>query len=208
MFHAKKLFEAKNPNFFSLFENIEEPWLLLSKLDSFFKDITFGIHSSLEVGVHLKNESAIFIGKDCVIESGVYIEGPAFIDDESEIRHGAYIRRGSVIGKRCVVGHATEINRSVLLDDSKLPHFNYVGDSVIGERVNMGAGSKCANTRLDKKEISIFYQEKKYQTHRVKLGALIGHDVSIGCNAVINPGTIIYPNAKIAPLSLVKGVIF
>jgi NDP-sugar pyrophosphorylase family protein len=208
MFPFKNFFHLENPNFSIFAIHEEDAWHMLSKIEPFFKEQFFGIHSSLEVGVHLKNEQEIYIGKDCVVESGAYIEGPCFIDDECEIRHGAYIRRGSVIGKRCVIGHATEVNRSLILDDAKLPHFNYVGDSIIGEKVNMGAGSKCANQRLDKKEIHIFYEGKKHPTGRYKMGALIGYETAIGSNAIINPGTIIYPFAKIAPLSLVKGVCF
>lgn len=149
----------------------------------------------------------VIYGKDCKIGPNVLIEGPCIIGDRCEIRHGAYIRGGCVIGDDCVIGHATELVRSIVLNGAKLPHFNYVGDSIIGCGVNVGAGGKCANVRLDKGEVVIFYRGSKYPTKRKKMGAIIGDGASIGCNAVLNPGTIVFPKILIPPCQAVKGVI-
>lgn len=149
----------------------------------------------------------VIYGKDCKIGTNVCIEGPCIIGDRTEIRHGAYIRGGCVIGSDCVIGHATELVRSIVFDSAKIPHLNYVGDSIVGYNVNLGAGSKCANVRLDKGQIFISYKGEKYPTKRKKLGAIIGDGASIGCNAVLNPGTIVFPKALIPPCEAVKGVI-
>ncbi len=207
MFLAVNLFKLSNTILAPYFHHDQEGWLLLNAIVEILKTTTFEKRSPLKKGVFLANEGKISIGRGCVIEEGSYIEGPCLIGDGCEIRHGAYIRKGSVIGNECVIGHATEINRSLILDGAKLPHFNYCGDSVIGEGVNLGAGSKCANLRLDEKEITILYEGKRILTGRKKFGALIGHGSLVGCNAVLNPGTILLPGAKVPPCVSVKGVI-
>lgn len=185
----------------------QEGWHLLDAIYEILKSVPNEKQSPLKRGVFLQNEKEISIGKGCIIEEGAYLEGPCVIGDGTEIRHGAYIRKGSVIGDECIIGHATEVNRSLVLDGAKLPHFNYVGDSVVGEGVNLGAGSKCANVRLDGEEVFVFFEGKKIRTGRKKFGALIGHGASIGCNAVLNPGTVLLPNTSVLPCVAVKGVI-
>ena len=161
-------------------------WGALDALPLLIQEWGFSCLSPVH-GVVLKNKESIAIGKGCLIEEGAYIEGPCVIGDGTEIRHAAYIRKGSVIGNACVIGHATEVNRSLILDGAKLPHFNYVGDSIIGEGANLGAGVICANMRLDGKEI----------LGRKKLGALVGHHATIACHTVLNPGTIVQPSPMI-----------
>lgn len=189
MFSAELFFELKKFAHKKLFTLNVPVWEALSLLETYF------------------SSDKVLYGKDCKVGPNVLIEGPCIIGDRTEIRHGAYIRGGCVIGDDCIVGHATEVVRSILLNGAKIPHLNYVGDSIIGSDVNMGAGSKCANVRLDKGEISIFYKGKKYPTKRKKMGAIIGDGASIGCNAVLNPGTILFPKALVPPCQAVKGVI-
>lgn len=146
-----------------------------------------------------------FIGKNKVTHiDGVHIEGNVFIGKGSEVRKGAVLRGPVVIGENCVIGHNVEVVRSIVLDNAKIPHLNYVGDSIIGQRVNMGAGSICANVRLDKKEISLFGD---VMTGRKKLGAIIGDDAAIGCNAVLNPGSVVLPGTFVEPCKNVGGLI-
>lgn len=149
----------------------------------------------------------VSIGKGTVLEPGCFIQGPCIIRENCIIRHGAYIRDNVLIADNCVIGHATEIKHSILLEGSKAAHFAYVGDSIIGQRVNLGAGVKCANFRLDEKEIEIFLQGKRISTGLKKFGALLGDDVQIGCNAVLNPGTIMGKKAKCYPCINIGGVI-
>jgi NDP-sugar pyrophosphorylase family protein len=207
MFLATNLFKLSNAALAPFFHHDQNGWLLLNQLPSILKALPCEKQSPIKKGVFLQNEKEISIGRGCVIEEGSFIEGPCFIGDGSEIRHGAYIRKGSVIGNECVIGHATEVNRSLILDGAKLAHFNYVGDSIVGEGANLGAGSKCANLRLDEREIAILFNGERILTGRKKLGALIGFGASIGCNAVLNPGTIIFPHTKVAPCLSIKGVV-
>lgn len=207
MFLATNLFKLSNSVFAPFFHHDQNGWLLLDKLPFILKTIPCLKQSPIKKSVFLQNEKEISIGRGCVIEEGAFLEGPCYIGDGSEVRNGAYIRKGSVIGCECVIGHATEVNRSLVLDGAKLAHFNYVGDSIIGEGANLGAGSKCANLRLDEKEIIISFNGERILTGRKKLGALVGFGVSIGCNAVLNPGTILFPHTKIAPCISVKGVV-
>ena len=147
----------------------------------------------------------IFIHKDAIIGDFVRIEGPSFIGPGAEIRHGAYIRGGSWICEGAVVGHASEIKGSILLPGSKAPHFNYVGDSIIGVRVNLGAGVITANMRNDRKRIFLRTAKSRIDSGTRKLGAIVGDNVSIGCNSVLNPGTIIYPDLCFNPLTVISG---
>lgn len=207
MFLATNLFKLSNVKLAPFFHCDQEGWFLLDALQGILKNWSYQKQSPLRRGVFLHNEKEISIGRGCIIEEGAYLEGPCIIGDGTEIRHAAYIRKGSVIGNECIIGHATEVNRSLIFDGAKLPHFNYVGDSVLGEGVNLGAGAKCANLRLDEKEIEIVFEGRRIFTGRKKLGALIGHGSAVGCNAVLNPGTILLPGAKVLPCVAVKGVI-
>lgn len=194
-FEHKKLFVNNSP----IFE-------ALDLLEGYLHSFRFEILSPFD-GVFLENRDQIYIGKGCKIAPFVHIEGPCIIGNGCEIRPGAFIRKGSVIGDNCTIGHGTEISRSIVLNGSKFAHFNYLGDSVVGNRVNFGAGSICANQRLDKKGVAIRYEGGKIPTGRNKLGAIIGDGAMIGCNAVLNPGTVLFPDVMIEPLKVVKGVI-
>ncbi len=133
------------------------------------------------------------------------IIGPAIIEDEAEIGPGAYIRENVYIGKRCVVGHASEVKNCILLPNANLPHYNYVGDSILGKCAHMGAGSICSNLKEDGKPI-IVHAEKDYETGLRKFGAILGDGVEIGCGAVLNPGTIIGKGSHVYPLVATRGV--
>lgn len=141
----------------------------------------------------------IKIGKGVLIEPGAMIKSPAIIGDHTEIRQGAYLRGNCLIGKRCVVGHATEVKHSIFLNDAKAGHFAYLGDSILGTRVNLGAGTKCANLRFLPGTISIRTDGTKFDTGLRKLGAIIGDDCQTGCNAVTSPGAILGPESLLLP---------
>lgn len=182
-------------------------WELLSDIPSYIEKNGTGKKESHLPDLFLENKNQVTIGKNCHIEPGAYIKGPVLIKDNVTIRSGAYIRENSIIGKGSVVGHGTEIKHSILLENVHAAHFSYVGDSILGKEVNLGAGTKCANLRLDRENIYIKYQDKKIDTHRKKLGAIIGDFAQIGCNCVINPGSLIAISAVIPPLSNVKGIV-
>jgi NDP-sugar pyrophosphorylase family protein len=191
-----------------LFEGSHFVWEALAKLSLFLEEQPLGkIEGKVSAGAHLVNPELITIGKGTVVEPGAFIRGPCIIGKDCEIRHGAYIRGNVVTGNDCVIGHATEIKRSILLNHVCAGHFNYVGDSILGNRANLGAGVKCANLRLDHNTISILFQGEKFQTHLNKFGAVIGDDAQLGCNCVTNPGTLIGKETFCHPCINVCGVI-
>ncbi|MCL2340406.1 MAG: hypothetical protein FWC49_01730 [Proteobacteria bacterium] len=139
------------------------------------------------------------IGKGVLIEAGAMIKSPAIIGDQSEIRQGAYLRGNCLIGKRCVVGHATEVKHSIFLNDAKAGHFAYLGDSILGNRVNLGAGTKCANLRFLSGNIQLRQGETTLDTGLTKLGAIIGDGSQTGCNAVTSPGIVLGQDSLLMP---------
>jgi UDP-N-acetylglucosamine diphosphorylase / glucose-1-phosphate thymidylyltransferase / UDP-N-acetylgalactosamine diphosphorylase / glucosamine-1-phosphate N-acetyltransferase / galactosamine-1-phosphate N-acetyltransferase len=176
----------------SLFEGCAFPWEAIEKLSDYLASQNLGeIKTAIPSSAFLVNPSEISIGEGTEIEPGAYIQGPCIIGAHCKIRSGAYIRGGAIIGNHCVIGHGTEIKHSILLDHACAAHFNYVGDSILGNRVNLGAGVKCANYRFDHHPITVAMQEKKWETGLRKLGAIIGDDAQVGCNCVINPGTLL-----------------
>ena len=149
----------------------------------------------------------IFVHEGSEIGTNVRFEGPIYVEEGAEIRHGAYLRPGTYVSRGCVVGHCTEIKNTLMLPFSKAPHFNYVGDSILGYKVNLGAGAKISNVRLDKKSIMIQLPGMgKIDTNLRKVGALIGDASEVGCNVVTNPGSVIPPNSAIPPNSVVTGL--
>ena len=175
-------------------------WSILTLLEKKLSSHTFsGILGHLESGVYLKNAETIEIQEGAYVESGAYICGPCIIGPYTQVRHGAYIRGGVITGAHSVVGHCSEIINSYLGHHVKAAHFAYVGDSVLGARVNLGAGVRCANFRLDGKTVFFRYSGERYDTQRKKLGAFLGRGVSVGCNTVLNPGCSVVSTTKILP---------
>ncbi len=156
---------------------------------------------------YLINPTQITIGKNTVVEPGAYIEGPCIIGEHCQIRQGAYIRGYVVTGNHCVIGHASEVKNSILLNHALAAHFNYVGDSILGNHTNLGAGTKLANLRLDRKEISVLWKGERISTFLKKFGALLGDYAQTGCNTVANPGTLMLPKALSLPCQAIQGVI-
>lgn len=184
-------------------------WQILNELNIYIKDWFLNgdkakTNEHIFKGVWLENQLT-FIDKGTVIEPGAYIKGPAIIGKNCLIRHNAYIRENVIVGDNCIIGNATEIKNSLILNNVSLAHFNYVGDSILGNNVSLGAGVKLANFRLDKKNIYITFQNKKINTAMQKFGSILGDNVSIGCNSVCNPGTILEKNCIVYPLTLVNG---
>ena len=191
-----------------LFHEIKFVWEALSQIDVYLKTQDLGIvDCKIPEGVFLVDPHLISIGKGSVIEPGAYIKGPCIIGENCSIRQGAYIRGGVITGNECVIGHVTEIKNSILLNGAKAAHFAYVGDSILGNLVNLGAGTVCANLRFDKKNISVHYLTQKIDTKRHKLGAILGDGAQTGCNSVTNPGTLFGKNTYCNPTANVGGFI-
>ncbi|MGB7978378.1 MAG: LpxA family transferase [Chlamydiales bacterium] len=188
----------------SLWKEGEPIWSALLHLEEYLNKKDKGlIEIEIPEGVYLDRREFISIGEGTVLEPGVLIRGPCIIGKKCSIRHGAYLRGPVILGDDCHIGHAAELKHSVLFDGAVVAHFVYVGNSILGHAVNLGAGVKCANLRLDRREISIH----GVKTGLKKFGAIIGDQVQIGCNSVLNPGTLIGRESFCYPLVNVKGVI-
>lgn len=184
------------------------PWEALDQLSSYLKDCSLGtLEGAISKDAILINSEMITIGHGSVVEAGAMIVGPCVIGRNCQIRHGAYLRGNVLLGDGCVVGHCSEIKESIFFDGAKAPHFNYVGDSILGKDVNLGAGVKCANMRLDKKEVMVLWEGESISSKRNKLGALIGDGAQAGCNGVLNPGTIVERGAFCPPCRAVSGYV-
>ncbi len=191
-----------------LFEGTTFVWEALQRLAPHLESQKLGrIEVKVPSAAYLVRPELISIGIGTMIEPGAYIEGPAIIGPNNQIRHGAYIRGGVITGEGCVIGHSTEIKHSILLNGAQAAHFNYVGDSILGNDVNLGAGVKLANFRLDHKDVAVLWQGEKISTGLRKFGAIIGDGAQIGCNAVTNPGTLIGPKVFCYPCENIKGII-
>ena len=180
----------------------------LSK-DTFPHELLININDIIEEVINNLNKDEyeeidenVFIHKKVKIEDGVLIKAPAVIMENTELRHNAYIRGNVIIGPNCVIGNSCEIKNSIIISNSQIPHFNYVGDSILGNKVHLGAGVILANLRFDNKNIKV----EKEDTSLRKIGAFIGDNTQIGCNSVILPGTVILKNSIIMPLSKIGGL--
>lgn len=148
----------------------------------------------------------VILGENVVVEPNAYIKGPAIIGDGTEIRNGAYVRDHAVIGRNCIVGHSTEVKHSILMDGISVSHWNYIGDSILGFDVNLGAGTKLSNKKIVKTDIIIRdLNGNPYPTEQQKLGAIIGDGTQVGCNAVLNPGVLLGKRCLVYPLVSVRG---
>lgn len=180
----------------------ESPWQIFPDLKEYIKLLIRTLPSD-----YIEAEKDVLISKDAKIDPLARIEGPTIIDKGAEIRYGAYIRGGALIGKGCVVGCSCEIKNSILFDNAKAPHLNYVGDSILGYYAHIGAGVILSNQKSDKSEITIQNGKDKTKTGLIKMGSIIGDFSEIGCGSVLNPGTIIGKNTTVYPLSSVRGYV-
>lgn len=174
----------------ALFSEVSYVWEPLNRISDYLKNYSYSIEGEVSDQAYLINPETIAIGEGSIVEPGAYIKGPCIIGKNSVVRHGAYIRGNCIIGDRCVVGHATELKNVIMLNDAHAAHFAYVGDSILGNRVNLGAGTKCANLKLDNGSVTIYAHGEKIDTGMRKFGAVFGDDSQTGCNSVTNPGTL------------------
>lgn len=191
-----------------LFDGVEHVWEVLDRLPAYLESLVTGvrIEGTVQEGAFLRGP--VFIGEGAVIESGAMVMGPTWIGPGTVVRHGAYVRGGCLIGARCVVGHATEVKGSIFLDGAQAPHFNYVGDCVLGRHVNLGAGAKLSNLKNDGTEVVIVGENgQRWSTGRRKVGAIIGDGAQLGCNCVTSPGTLIGPHTSVYPNAVPRGII-
>ncbi|MBQ8197672.1 MAG: UDP-N-acetylglucosamine pyrophosphorylase [Clostridia bacterium] len=199
---TKKLIDLNNTFLDLTFEQFEYPWEILPNINSIILKILENPPKNYTL---LKD--GILIGKNVKISNTATILPPVIIGDNTEIRHCAYLRGNVILLNNCVVGNSCELKNAILFNDVQVPHFNYVGDSILGNHSHLGAGVICSNLKTDKKNIIIKTDSMHIETKLRKFGCIIGDGVEVGCNSVLNPGTIICKNSRIYPLTNVRGVI-
>ena len=191
-------FDLKGQGHEELFASIQDVWEILPAIAGYLKKHRPKGSKGKILGNPVIGEN-VFLGEGTIVEPGAYIRGPAWIGKNCEIRHGAYLRENVITGDRCVLGNSSEFKNCLLLEGAHAPHFNYVGDSVLGLDVNLGAGVILSNYRLDGQVIRVSRAGSLVETGLRKFGAIIGDGASVGCNAVLNPGSLVAPKAKILP---------
>lgn len=198
-----ELYSLENTIAAKLFDGKKYPFEVLPEIGEFIK----ALGATLDVNVFEQKGEDVWIAKSAKVAPSASITGPCIIDEEAEVRHCAFIRGKAIVGKNCVVGNSTELKNVVLFDRVQVPHYNYVGDSVLGYRSHMGAGSITSNVKSDKTLVTINTPDGKVETGMKKFGAMLGDNVEVGCGSVLNPGSVIGKNTNIYPLSSVRGFV-
>lgn len=203
MLEIKDLYDLNETIAKELFEGKQYPWEVLADIGNFIMQL--GPTLSEDKFDHPADN--IWIAKSVTIAKTATLNGPLIIDENTEVRPGAFIRGNVIVGKNCVVGNSTELKNVVLFNTVQVPHYNYVGDSILGTHSHMGAGSITSNVKADKTLVVVKNGDEKIETGLKKFGAMLGDYVEVGCNSVLNPGTVIGRNSNIYPLSSVRGVV-
>ncbi len=203
--------KLKNANLFNydetmasqLFQETEYPWEVLPLIREFIRKLG----PSLDPEIYEKRGEEIWVARSASLAPTASLAGPCIIGQGSEIRQCAFIRGSAIVGENCVVGNSTELKNVILFNNVQVPHYNYVGDSILGYKSHMGAGSITSNVKSDKTLVTIRYEGDIIETGLKKMGAILGNYVEVGCNSVLNPGTVIGSNTNVYPLSMVRGYV-
>ena len=200
---CKELFDISNTIAAGIFEGACYPWEVLKKIGSFIEELG----KELPLSEYDCVNGNVWIAKTATVAPTASITGPAIIGKGAEIRHCAFIRGNAIVGENAVVGNSTELKNVILFNNVQVPHYNYVGDSILGYKSHMGAGSITSNVKSDKSLVTVNYKNMKIETGLKKMGAILGDNVEIGCGSVLNPGTVIGAGSNVYPLSMVRGYV-
>ena len=201
--HIDQLLDTSKTIAAALFDGLTFPWEALPKISAFI----------LQLGATLSPEEYNRIGEDIWVSKTAkaaptaYLHGPLIICDGAEIRHCAFIRGSAIVGRGAVIGNSTELKNCVIFDNAQVPHYNYIGDSILGFKSHLGAGSITSNLKSDRSLVTIKVGDTKLATNLKKFGAIVGDNVEVGCNSVLNPGTVIGRHSTVYPLSMVRGIV-
>lgn len=197
------LFDITNTIASDIFEGKKYAYEVLPEIKEFIKQLSLTLDTEKfdDLG------GGVFVAKSAKVASSASISGPCIIDEDAEIRHCAFIRGNAIVGKGAVVGNSTELKNVILFDGVQVPHYNYVGDSILGYKSHLGAGAITSNVKSDKTNVSILLENQRYNTNLRKFGAILGDCVEVGCGTVLNPGTVVGKNTNIYPLSMVRGYV-
>ena len=199
----ENLYDLKETIAADLFTEAEYPWEVLPRIHDFILELG----KRLPEEIYEKRGEDIWVAKNAKVAPTACLNGPLIIDEDAEIRHCAFVRGSAIVGKGSVVGNSTELKNDIIFNSVQVPHYNYVGDSILGYKSHMGAGSITSNVKSDKTLVVVKDGDEKIETGLKKFGAMLGDFVEIGCNSVLNPGTVIGRHTNVYPLSSVRGVI-
>ena len=199
----ENLFDLSETIAADLFKDAVYPWEVLGKI----KDFIIALGSRLDSSRFEERGENIWVAKSAKIAPTACLNGPLIVDEEAQVRHCAFIRGSAIIGKGAVVGNSTEVKNAVIFNSVQVPHYNYVGDSILGYKSHMGAGSITSNVKSDKTLVVVKNGKEEIEAGLKKFGAMLGDHVEVGCNSVLNPGTVVGRNTNIYPLSMVRGVV-
>lgn len=202
-FTIKNLYQLEETIAAELFEGVVYPWELLPEISSFILELG----KRLPADKFTQVKENIWVANSAKVAPSACLNGPLIVDEEAEIRHCAFVRGNAIVGKGAVVGNSTELKNVILFNKVQVPHYNYVGDSILGFKAHMGAGSITSNVKSDKTLVVVKNGEEQIETGLKKFGAMLGDHVEVGCNSVLNPGTVIGRNSNIYPTSMVRGCI-
>lgn len=206
MFAAADFLDLTHTQHTVLFPQDEPVWTALSRIESYLDfRLVREIRTQLPQGVYYSDD--VFIDEGTVVEPNVVIKGPAWIGKNCQIRSGAYIRENVIVGNGVTLGNSCEFKNCIIFDGCEVPHFNYVGDSILGHKAHLGAGVILSNVRLDRKPVTVQAEDEAISSGLRKFGAIIGDHAEIGCNSVLNPGSIIGRRSVVYPLSSFSGVL-
>jgi len=206
-FAVDQFFDLSDFEHAAVFDGCERAWDVLNNIAEYVREhATMDVRGIVEEGAHIIGN--VSIGEGTVVESGAYVRGPAIIGKNCQIRTGAYVRGDVLAGDGCIIGNASEMKNTLLLDEAMAPHYNYCGDSVLGNRANLGAGTKLSNWKIAAdKTVRLKNGDETIDTGLIKFGALLGDDVQTGCNSVLNPGTVLGKNVLVYACAAVRGYV-
>jgi NDP-sugar pyrophosphorylase family protein len=203
MIKIKELYDLTHTQAAAYLEGFTYPWEALSGI----KDLIYKIGETLSEDEYDHPKDGVWIHKTAEVFPSAYIGAPCIIGPQTQVRHCAFIRESALVGANCVVGNSVELKNVILFDNVETPHYNYVGDSILGFHAHMGAGSITSNVKADRQNVLVHADGNEIETGRKKFGAMLGDYVEVGCNAVLNPGTVIGPHTNVYPTTSVRGVI-
>ncbi len=203
MIKTKDLFDLTKTKSGDYLGRFEYPWQALKGI----KNLILSIGEVLDENEYFQPSPNVWVHKTATVAPTAYLGAPCIIGEGTEVRHCAFIRESALVGKNCVVGNSVELKNVILFDEVQTPHYNYVGDSILGYRSHMGAGSITSNVKSDKTLVTAKNGNEKIETGLKKFGAILGDNVEVGCNTVLNPGTVVGCNSNIYPLSFVRGTV-
>lgn len=200
---ADNLFDYSKTIAKPLLESVDYPWEALPRI----KDFIIELGKTLDPEIYEQRGENIWVAKSATVFPSAYLGGPLIICENAEVRHCAFIRGSAIVGKGAVVGNSTELKNSILFDGVQVPHYNYIGDSILGYKAHTGAGTITSNLKSDKSLVTVLCDDDKVETGVKKFGAMLGDHVEVGCNSVLNPGSVVGRNTNVYPLSFVRGYV-